>query len=1063
MRKKIPFLILAISLFVFGCFSIYPNPTGRIVKYIKNSIKTNGLFNLMMTREAEIDSDNLANFLSGVEITDDEGNTVVDNTLHVGSKYNIKLVFKEQGAVGAQFSPNSDNHTMTYQFPANFNVPPTVDQKLEVTLVGTPVTLGTYSVDDNGLLTITFTEQGIQALGASNDLSLEFNLPAIVRAVTGNPDESFNFGNDDHKFTFQVDSNPDLSLEKIGSYNGSEQLLSYQVTAKVSSGTLNDVEIEDNILPYYNDAIKIKIVTESINVKLKHGGTEIDLTTDDYEVECIDNMHFKIKIKETSQYKQLSAGDELIVNYDYKTEFVETQTGTYYATVINAAEFSGNVIGLDGSKTPSSTGGFTTLYVSPVAPNTVSIIKKQEWNPDTKTLTYRIYAEVKAGTYFNFWLNDYLNVYYELASHSLNSQLIKGDVKVYATDIEDYEMFSITNSDSIIAKYENKLEQLKVIKNEELINGAPYDPKDMNSVIFNEGPTATSYFFGYDKDKETSSYSYGKNRFFKFEYQIDLSDGVTFYGSDQKLTFEELLKVGITNNADLRYNNYESFNEVYFANGNDLEKKAVVNNRKNTIDYTVSIDVDDTESYYFIKRICEEFYTPWGDSVTFVDDYDDGFEYVEGTLKLIYKFKDGTYLTFNYVGNDETGDRWRPEEYNDPDLKKGRIQANYRSFLLSHEESTHDIVASDYPENYLYSRMEIDSIDFVYTLKAKDSWLKEHASDDNDTIVKNTAMMTTSEDPTGAQFHAQSEVPFFPARVLKDAEQEGQSNLIHFTLKINPNAVDLDKDSEFLTITDTSTGIQIDFDSIKVTNEEGLEETYRVEKTNDENVFKLIVPDNKALTIKYDALTYITGQEVSVTNQATIGNVNRASDTYDEILDVSTTIGGGGGTAFELTINKVDSKDKTKFLPNAKFDFYIVLPDDSPLEKTDTIDGYNVYREANWNVVTDENGKFKIEKAMNWRLEEGNYYILVEREAPKGYVLASKPIIFYFGAENKIDREKYPDARVALPNGSITITNDAALVDLPETGGKGIVLYYVLGAFILGLGLFLKLRHGKKA
>ena len=1055
MKKKIPYLILSVIVFIIGCISIYPSQTSRIVKYINDNIKSNGFFNSILTRETNIDSDDLTNFLDSVTITDSDGNPIDDNILHVGSKYNITISFKEQGATGAQFKPSGEENSMTYTFPPNFNIPPISNQKLEVEVAGQPVEIGSYSIDENGKLVINFTEQGMQAIAASTDLDLVFSLQAILKAITGDPDESTNFGSYDDSFTFQVDNNPDLSLEKIGSYNGSEQLLSYQVTAKVSSGTLNDVEIEDNILPYNNDAIKIKIVTESIKVKLKRGGTEIDLTTDDYEVECLDDMHFKIKIKGTSQYQQLLAGDELIVNYDYKTEFVETQTGTYYATVINAAEFGGNVIGPDGSKTPSSTGGSTTLHVSPVAPNNVSIIKKQEWNPDTKTLTYRIYAEVKAGTYFNFWLNDYLNVYYELASHSLTSQLIKGDVKVYATDIEDYEMFSITNSDSIIAKYENKLEQLKVIKNEELINGTSYDPKDMNSVIFSEGQTATSYFFGYDKDKGTSSYSYGKNRFFKFEYQIDLSDGVTFYDSDQKLTFEELLKVGITNSADLRYNNYESFNEVYFAKGNDLEKKAVVNNRKNTIDYTVSIDVDDTENYYFIKRICEEFYTPWGESVTFVDDYDDGFEYVEGTLKLIYKFKDGTYLTFNYVGNDETGERWRPEQYNDPDLKKGRIQANYRSFLLSHEESTHDIVASDYPENYLYGRMEIDSIDFVYTLQAKDSWLKEHANDDNDTIVKNKAMMTTSEDPTGKDFHAENEVPFFPARVLKDAEQEGNSNLIHFTLKINPNAIDLDKTSSNLTITDTSSGISIQYDTISITDENGEVVEYQLINDEDDHVFKLIVPDNKALTIKYDAITYLKGNEVSITNSVQIANATRSEDTYSKVLEVSSTSGGGGGSAFELTIKKVDSKDKNKVLKNAKFKFYLVVPEGSALEATDKIGDYNVYSEDNWNIETNSDGKFKIEKAMNWRLEGGNYYILVEQQAPKGYVLDKTPILFYFGPNETVDHDNYPDARVVAPNGTITITNVAIPEELPETGGNGVLPYYAIGLIILVTSLSL--------
>ena len=92
-RKKIPFLIVSIIVFIIGCISIYPDQASRIMKQISNSIKSNGFFNSILTRDTSIDSDNLADFLENVAITDSDGNSIKDNTLHVGSKYNITISF----------------------------------------------------------------------------------------------------------------------------------------------------------------------------------------------------------------------------------------------------------------------------------------------------------------------------------------------------------------------------------------------------------------------------------------------------------------------------------------------------------------------------------------------------------------------------------------------------------------------------------------------------------------------------------------------------------------------------------------------------------------------------------------------------------------------------------------------------------------------------------------------------------------------------------------------------------------------------------------------------------
>ena len=121
-----------------------------------------------------------------------------------------------------------------------------------------------------------------------------------------------------------------------------------------------------------------------------------------------------------------------------------------------------------------------------------------------------------------------------------------------------------------------------------------------------------------------------------------------------------------------------------------------------------------------------------------------------------------------------------------------------------------------------------------------------------------------------------------------------------------------------------------------------------------------------------------------------------------------------------------------------------------------TIDGktYHCYTDDSWNFTTGDGGKYEI---IGWNLEKGNYYILEETKAPDGYEL-EKPVLFYFGRENEIDKTKYPDAVYVLPGSttSLEIADPPITYELPETGGPSPFYLYLLGsAFVLMGGAFL--------
>ncbi len=140
-----------------------------------------------------------------------------------------------------------------------------------------------------------------------------------------------------------------------------------------------------------------------------------------------------------------------------------------------------------------------------------------------------------------------------------------------------------------------------------------------------------------------------------------------------------------------------------------------------------------------------------------------------------------------------------------------------------------------------------------------------------------------------------------------------------------------------------------------------------------------------------------------------------------EVIYIYSSING------KITITKVDKNDNTKFLSGATF----------KLEKLDNSGNIDTTFDV-IEKITDQNGKIEFNE-----LKIGKYRI-TETVAPVGYELANDSIeVDITTSEHEIN----------------IISTDRLKLELPETGGKGIFLYIIVGLSLILSAILIKKWH----
>ncbi len=790
---------------------------------------------------------------------------------------------------------------------------------------------------------------------------------------------------------------------------------------------------------------------------------------------------FRVVLKEESKYNPLETGDELFVNYQYQAEFDQSAADRFFGQVVNEATVSGFMPMKDpqtGGETEvpveEKRGSYAEVYWDTNGDGVVS--KAQHYSEATGLLHYTLYAAVAPGTeYSPFFINDRATVEYNGktwivqgfdTAHCLN-------LEVYAQDIANWP------AEGIPAGAGEKKSLIGYDYNDALAGNVPgYSPTSMDNYIcwmtdYGEQKATDLYiYFGMDDEHPQGHWKYDPGRLITVEYDLDVSGGLTLYreNDDGKietvtLSKEDVLLAGITNKVTLQYGPFFPSYTVFFSNGEKLNKYGRLDKVNNTIDYTVSLNLQDSTVWEYLLDVGNQ--SAPITTAAFYDDYANGWDYVDGTLTATIYGKNGEVFVYPYTPG--AGVYYTRGSITEDDFSDGDIKAYLWNFGWNFGPEDQNLLCWAFNNVYTNS---VDRLEFTYTLKASNAWLEEYAYGEDDTNVHNTAQIL---DDTMTHWDAEADVPYFPNRLSKTAKQDGTSNLITFTLDINFVGADLDPAKDYLIVTDDSTGIQINPspDNIKVTRKDGTPLTcigdttidaplasdqWGFLPTEDEHQYKLKIPDGVALHITYEALITEMGDAVPVSNKASIDGVTRSDSSYEGSLKVDEIHASGGGDEYQLAIIKVDRDNNSKKLPDAKFELYVVKPESGTprgeqYNEEITIGGKNYQCRLAQELTTGPDGSVPVESK---NLEPGRYYILKETEAPEGYEMLEEPLLFYFGLKQEgID----PTVAIAPPDGMLTVGDPPVQYTLPETGGMGASVFLAAGlAFLFAGGAALTMK-----
>ena len=200
-------------------------------------------------------------FVSGAKLTQDGVEVEEDGMVVVGEHYEYHVEFSEDVADGEFTSP------MYFQLPDNIQCKPVKDQKIfSKDWKEGKEPAGYYSVDENGMVTVTFVEAYLEE-NTNLSMGLDFDL------VVGEGSEEsveFPWGRNGETKTFTVDTNPDATLEKTraGDYNPNDPegpSIQYQVELEITKGMVLNPELKDVMQPglsYRDGSGKITVTNE---------------------------------------------------------------------------------------------------------------------------------------------------------------------------------------------------------------------------------------------------------------------------------------------------------------------------------------------------------------------------------------------------------------------------------------------------------------------------------------------------------------------------------------------------------------------------------------------------------------------------------------------------------------------------------------------------------------------------------------------------------------------------------------------------------------------------------
>ncbi len=267
------------------------------------------------------------------------------------------------------------------------------------------------------------------------------------------------------------------------------------------------------------------------------------------------------------------------------------------------------------------------------------------------------------------------------------------------------------------------------------------------------------------------------------------------------------------------------------------------------------------------------------------------------------------------------------------------------------------------------------------------------------------------------------------------------------------------------------TGLTFDETSVAVTLNSGTVDpsNYTVKTTDltDDCTFEVVFAQNFCSTLKDNDAIVVT-YSATVDNDAVIagvGNPNTVKMSYGESSEFETEESQTITYVWNFNIFKhKENATQTNALAGATFQLAADETGNTVIKLIKTSTDKNIFRVATGEEITvgtdiydsfttSTTGTIKISG-----LDEGTYYV-VETAAPEGYNALTEPVkVIIDHAGNVKDSEG--EEAVALTSKTVNIQNNTGTV-LPETGGIGTTIFYILGG-LLAVGAVILLVTKKR-
>lgn len=298
------------------------------------------------------------------------------------------------------------------------------------------------------------------------------------------------------------------------------------------------------------------------------------------------------------------------------------------------------------------------------------------------------------------------------------------------------------------------------------------------------------------------------------------------------------------------------------------------------------------------------------------------------------------------------------------------------------------------------------------TFTNKVVWGDREASTDTD-IKKNHEVI----EKTGSQ------------RTEKDSKTgaERPKNIVDYSIVINPNAEDLDDESDTLVLKDVLeyvakqlSAVNLDLSTVKLYVYDATKEDkcgaeidasrYVIEyndSSSGKREFKVTLPDELACVLKY-SYQYdrgTTAGDIQISNEAKLGS--HSSKVNNLTLEEATSYANANK---HIIVFKVDSRDFSKLLSGVKFKLY-------------------EYKNQNWTEVkdltTDKNGRIDISLGdkEDSLVKHDVLYKIVETATQEGYDLSNKPY-YIVSLEKKTKDEIWNSIPWETKNGELGNSKD---------------------------------------